>query len=195
MSDGTLVPDSPRAEPRRNGGDRMAFAASAGGAALRGALLIGAAIIIGIVLLQVVDDGGGGSSGVKPDRTTTSAAGSTAPTTAGTGASTSTSQGGGQARPAGDVKVKVYNGSGVAGAAGNMSNKLKSAGYQTGDDPLKPADAPAQRQGTIVACKAGLEADAGPLAQQVGPTTKVEAFPNPAPAGADAADCIVILGT
>ena len=90
-----------------------------------------------------------------------------------------------------DVKVMVYNASGVQGMAANMSDKLKSVGYNViGTDNITPT-----RTGTTVSCRAGLDTDATKLANDgVGSGATVTAFPANPPKGSDEADCIVILG-
>jgi len=50
------------------------------------------------------------------------------------------------------------------------------------------------RQGSIVECKAGFDAEATALAAAVGPGTLVQPFPVPAPLGSATADCVVVLG-
>ena len=90
-----------------------------------------------------------------------------------------------------DVKVIVYNASGVHGMAANMSDKLKSVGYNVIDtDNITPT-----RTGTTVQCRTGLDAEATKLANDgVGSGATVSAFPANPPKGSDEADCIVILG-
>src|SRR5262245_103052 len=82
----------------------------------RGAVLVGILVIAGIVGLQILDDSGTGSVSV----------GGTAASTASTAAPTATSA---AARPPSEVRVKVYNASGVDQAAQAMSDKLKAQNY------------------------------------------------------------------
>jgi hypothetical protein len=172
--------------------------------AARGAALIGLAVIVGIIGLQVLDDSTPGGSQVTVPTSTTTTATSAPATTAAAGATTTT------AKPAttaasgaatttttaktkknSDVKVVVYNASGINGMAANMNDKLKSAGYNsTVGGNLSPV-----RTGTTVQCRAGLDAEATKLATQgVGNGATVTPFPSNPPKGSDQADCIVVLG-
>jgi hypothetical protein len=151
--------------------------------AVRGAGLIGLAVILGIVLLQVIDKGPSGSGTSASERrgtaTTQAAPGTSQPaTTAAAGA-----------RPRAEVRVAVFNGSGVSGAAMNMTNKLRPLGYQLG----QPGDT-AARTGNVVACKQGFEKEAAQLQGDVGSGTGVEPFPGSPPPGTDNVNCLVLLG-
>ncbi len=172
--------------------------------AARGAALIGLLVIIGIIGLQVLDDsspsGGEVTITTLPGETTlpgtaTTLAPSTTAATATTKAATATTKAPTattikQKKPA-DIKVMVYNASGVDGMAANMADKLKSVGYNViGKDNITP-----ERAGTTVSCRAGLDAEATELANKgVGSGATVTAFPANPPKGSDEADCIVILG-
>jgi hypothetical protein len=188
MSD-TFLPDT-RVHRRRGFARSMVFSAA------RGAALIGLAVIIGVVLLQVIDTGkgpsGSGGGTVAGGGTTTTAAGtlSTSSTTA-AGGSTTTAKATGPIKQPGQLKVVVLNASGVNGAAGSLSKQLAAKGYQMGT----PATAATKRVGTVAACTAGLDQEAGALAAAVGPAAKTEPFPTPAPAGATTANCVVVLGS
>jgi hypothetical protein len=151
--------------------------------AVRGAGLVGIAVVLGIVLLQVIDKGpSGGSSTAASDRPAqTTTAATTAPSQPAT-----TSAG---ARPRAEVRVGVFNGSGVSGAAMNMTNKLRMLGYQL----VQPADT-ASRTGNVVACKQGFDKEATQLQGDVGPNTGVEPFPGTPPPGTENVNCIVLLG-
>ena len=88
------------------------------------------------------------------------------------------------------VRVEVLNASGTAGVAAAQATKLETAGYAiagTGDAT--------RRQGKVVTCKPGFDAEAAALAQAVGSGATVEPFPTPPPTGSEDADCVVILGT
>jgi hypothetical protein len=142
----------------------------------RGAVLIGILVIAGIVGLQILDDSG--ASNVK--------IASTDPTTATSDPSSTTVA----LRQPSDVRVKVYNASGVDKQATVMTDKLKALGWATQEpDSLSPT-----RDGTGVQCVAGFESEAASLATAVGQGAVVEAYPSTPPTGADQADCIVILG-
>lgn len=150
----------------RTPGDRVLRTAA------RGAILIGVAVLIGILLLQVVDSGGTGpaaSSGSNGGDTTT------------------TTEGG--ARVPQEVIVIVFNASGLSGAAGTQTNELRGLGYQM----LPAGNAASQQVGSTVACQAGYEAEAEALLAVVDGATP-GAFPAPVPAGAESANCIVVVG-
>jgi hypothetical protein len=194
MSDATLLPGSQTLPARRarRSRDHADFAKSLAFSAGRGAALVGLAVIIGIALLQFIDDGtsgpiGDGGSGSKGGAVTTSTKPSGTTTTAPGGTTTTTSGG---VRQPNQVNVLVLNGSGKAGAAGTMTNTLKSKGYQTGT----PADA-TKRKGNIVYFKAGFERECTTVSTIVGGNAQVAAIPNPAPAGSENANCVVILGS
>jgi LytR cell envelope-related transcriptional attenuator len=150
--------------------------------AIRGAGLIGLAVVLGIVLLQVIDkgpSGGGTAASERPTSTTTpGATGTSQPATTGQGV-----------KPRAEVRVVVYNAGQASGAAGNMTNKLRTLGYQ-----LAPASNATPRTGTVVACKQDFEREAAQLQGDVGAGTTVEPFPNPGPAGSENVNCIVLLG-
>jgi hypothetical protein len=154
--------------------------------AVRGAGLIGLAVILGIVLLQVVDKGpsGGGtpaSSKSGATTTTTAPGGTTAPSQPGTTAAGT--------KPRSEVRVLVYNAGATSGAAGDMTNKLRSLGYQ-----LAPPSNTTPRTGTAVACKQGFLREVAQLQADVGPGTTTEAFPNPGLPGSENVNCIVLVG-
>ena len=149
----------------RSAGDRMLRTAA------RGAILIGIAVIIGIVLLQVVDEAG-----------TPSASGNN-----GAGQSTTTTDPGARA-PQG-ITVIVFNASGQAGAAGVQTNELRGLGYLM----LQPGNSASQQVGSTVACQTGFEKEADQLLAIV-EGAALAAFPAPVPAGAETANCIVVVG-
>ena len=127
------------------------------------------------MLLQVVDKGGSGG-GVSPPVTE-----------ANNGSTTSTTGEGG--RPPDQVRVLVLNGSGLANAAGTKANELRGDGYAiagTGNAP--------QQTGSTVACVSGFEKEADTLAKSAGVGFSIATYPEPPPAGAENADCIVTLG-
>ena len=162
--------------------------ATAGFSAARGALLVAVAVIIGIVLLQAIDDGNDGPVGDGgPASTTTTTTSSTSTDSSGSGSSTTTTTKAATLTPA-ETTVRVLNGSGVAGAAGSLTNTLKAKGYKT----LVASDA-ATRSGTVVYAKAGRTTECTTLSGLV-PNSKVQAMPTPVPGGQDA-DCIVVIGS
>lgn len=144
--------------------------------AVRGAVLVGLAVILGVVGLQILDDSspGAGASG-SGDATATTVL----PTTTG------------PARTPAQVRVKVYNASGVLGVAQTMTDSLKAQGYN-----LQAPDTLANKTaGQSVECRLGFEREATALAGVIGNGATVQPFPSSPPAGADAADCLVIIGT
>lgn len=199
------LPGPTRGRDQGNGGVVM----SAG----RGAILVAVAIVCGLLVLAVVNDRGSSSTGTAPVTEVTlptvpvtnidGTAVTTPPTTAGAGTTattkkkktTSTTAAAVKgARPNDQVVVQVLNGSGIQGAATTRSNDLKAQGYQT----VPAGNAPSQRTGTGVQCKAEYEKEAQVLAttlQGLGVPSTVEAVSNPLPAGFDAsANCYVLLG-
>ncbi len=93
-------------------------------------------------------------------------------------------------RPPQQVRVQVLNGSGVSGAASEKSTALKTLGYT-----IAGAGNATTRQGTIVQCSPGFEAEAAALALALGSGATVQA---PGTAGTtvpSTADCVVTLGT
>jgi hypothetical protein len=174
--------------------------------AIRGAVLVGLLVVVGIIGLQVLDDSSPGSGAVTattvPGQTTLPGVTTTVPvatattkaaTTATTKAATTTTKAATTTtvktkKPA-DLKVVVYNASGVAQLAENMSNQLKSIGYNS-----SVGGNLTERTGTIVQCKAGLEAEAAKLATDVGKGASVTPYPAHPPTNAGDADCLVTLG-
>ncbi|MBM3670725.1 MAG: LytR family transcriptional regulator [Actinobacteria bacterium] len=149
----------------RSAGDRMLRTAA------RGAILIGIAVIIGIVLLQVVDDAG------SPQASNNAA-----------GRTTTTTDPGGLAPQS--ITVIVFNASGLSGAAGTQTNELRGLGYLV----LEPGNAASQQIGSTVACQAGFEKEAEALVAIVDGAA-LAAFPAPVPAGAETANCIIVVGS
>jgi hypothetical protein len=166
-------------------GRRNRRAAPAGFSAARGAGLVAIAVILGVVLLQTIDDGNDGPVGDGGTSSTTVT--STPTSTASSGGSSTTSTTKAAPLPPAQVTVRVLNGSGVAGAAGTLTNTLKAKGYKT----LPPGDA-TSRTGTVVFAKSGRTTECTTLADSV-PNSKVQAMSSP-PGGQDA-DCIVVIGS
>jgi LytR cell envelope-related transcriptional attenuator len=138
--------------------------------------VIGLAVILGIVGLQILDDSGGRSSDA------------TATTTPGTSGATTTAP----LRGKNEVRVKVYNASGVQGKAQTLTDTLRTQGYNM----QTPANLDKQRQGTVVECVAGFEREGTLLALYgVDAGSKTAPYPSDPPEGASEADCIVVIGT
>ncbi len=178
MSDPNGTPNIRRRDRRDGGGP--------GFSAARGAALVALAVILGIVLLQAIDDGNDGPVGDGGTTPSTTATSST--TTGGGSGDSSTSSTTNAAAAPEQVTVRVLNGSGVAGAAGQLTNTLKANGYKT----LVAGDAPS-RSGTVVDAKSNKTAECTTLADLV-PGAKVAPMPASVPGGQDA-DCIVIIGS
>jgi hypothetical protein len=143
-------------------------------------VLIGLAVIAGIVGLQILDDSNGTSVATPDAEVTTTAA--LGPTSTSAGAT---------ARPASEVRVRVYNASGVPGQAQAESDKLKALGWDT----FEPGDYGSTRNGTAVQCRSGYGPEADVLAVfGVGRGALVERYPSDPPEGAGEVDCLVILG-
>ncbi|MGH8972748.1 MAG: LytR C-terminal domain-containing protein [Acidimicrobiia bacterium] len=152
------------------------FSRSLVGAAARGTGLIALAVAIGIVLLQYSDDPADRTSaGREPAvEAPLSAASSTTTTTAGP-------------RPPGEVRVLVLNASGRQGVAGDMSGRLKVAGYQT----LEPGNADV-RPTTTVGCRPGFEREGTALASALGVPSEMADPGALLPADGD---CVVVIGS
>jgi hypothetical protein len=173
-------------DPNGGGDDRRnRRPAAAGFSAARGAVLVAIAVIVGIVLLQAIDDGNDGPVGDGGTATTTTTTASTSSSSGGSATSSTTKP---APLPPAQITVRVLNGSGVAGAAGTLTNTLKAKGYKT-----LPASDASPRAGTVVDAKAGRTAECTTLAQSVA-NAKVQAMPTPVPGGQDA-DCIVVIGS
>jgi hypothetical protein len=157
--------------------------------AVRGAGLVGLAVVLGIVLLQVIDKGPAGDSAA----TSRAATPTTAPTpTSGAAPASSepsTTAKNGSVKPRSEVRVVVFNAGAASGAAGNMTNKLRTLGYQL----ATPANTNARR-GTAVQCKQGFEKEAAQLQGDVGAGTTVEPFANPPLPETENVNCAVLLG-
>jgi hypothetical protein len=158
--------------------------------AVRGAVLVGLAVVLGIVLLQVVDKGPAGSGATSAaTRHATTPTASAPSGTAPASQPTTTTAKGGNVKARSDVRVAVYNAGSASGAAGNMTNKLRTLGYQL----MPPANTNA-RKGTAVQCKQGFEKEAVQLQGDVGAGTTVEPFANPPLPGTENVNCAVLLG-
>ena len=163
----------------RGGGPSRSQGVSSGA---RGAIVIGLAVILGIVGLQILDDSGSGNDVA----TIATAPGVTVGTA--TGSATTTIA----LRPRAQVRVKVYNASGVQGTAQTMSDKLKALGYNM----QTPANLKDLRAGTVVECVAGFKGEGTVLALYgAGNGATLQPYSASPPAGASDADCIVIIGT
>jgi hypothetical protein len=171
----------------RHSSEDGSFVRSAGGAIARGGLLVAVAVLIGVLLLargldsgDLVSAGGGDDGGETTDGTT---AGDPATSTTSTTAAAAV-------RPPTEVRVLVANGSGVPGVAGQRTDTLATAGYQT----LEPANA-APTPTTQVLFAEGFQAEAAAVATALGfPPTAVQPLPDPPPVDPLDASVVVVLG-
>jgi hypothetical protein len=163
----------------RGGGPSRSQGVSSGA---RGAIVIGLAVILGIVGLQILDDSGPGNNAA-----TIATIPGVAPAT-GLGSVTTTVP----LKPNAQVRVKVYNASGVQGTAQTMSDKLKALGYNM----QTPANLKVQHTGTVVQCLEGFKREGTLLAGYgVANGATLQPYPKDPPAGASEADCIVVIGS
>ena len=157
--------------------------------AVRGAGLVGLAVILGIVLLQVIDKGPAGS-GSTPAGTSATPTTTPTPTSAaapGTSQPATTAKAA-NVKPRGEVRVLVFN-AGARRGAGNMTNKLRTLGYQL----ALPANTNARR-GTAVQCKQDFDKEAVQLQGDVGAGTTIEPFANPPLPETESVNCVVLVG-
>jgi hypothetical protein len=151
----------------------------------RGAIVIGLAVILGIVGLQIIDDSGDGSSSTT---TVSTVPGDTTGTTGATGSSATTKP----LKPNNQVRVKVYNASGVQGKAQTLTDTLRAAGYNM----QAPDNLGTQRQGTVVECTSAFTSEGALIATFGIPGGATpQSYPSKPPAGASDADCLVIIGS
>jgi hypothetical protein len=97
----------------------------------------------------------------------------------------------GPVRPAEELTVLVANTTGIAGAAGSITELLAGGGYQTVD----PTNAEDPRDTTVVLFLEGFEREAAELAQALAdPPTEIEPLPDPPPVDPAGAQLVVMLG-
>ena len=95
--------------------------------------------------------------------------------------------------PAAQVRVKVFNGSGVAGAAGRLTARITESGYAS----LPPANAPRSYSSSVIYyASSEHSANARQLLDDVdlAGATIAGLLPDPSPVDAGQADLIVIIG-
>lgn len=159
--------------------------------AVRGAGLVGLAVVLGIVLLQVIDKGPAGNSATPARSHATAPTTVPTPTSAAAPATSqpATTAKAGTVKPRSEVRVLVFNAGAASGAAGNMTNKLRTLGYQ-----LAPPANTNARKGTAVQCTQGMDKEAAQLQGDVGAGTTIEPFANPALPGTENVNCVVLVG-
>ena len=131
---------------------------------------------------------------VLPPATTEATAPSTTTTTSTPATTTSTTTSTvPQPVPAAQVRVKVFNGSGVAGAAGRLTARITESGYAS----LPPANAPRSYSSSVIYyASSEHSANARQLLDDVdlAGATIAGLLPDPSPVDAGQADLIVIIG-
>ena len=152
----------------------------------RGVVLLAIALLIGIVLLNATDDQPPGTDLASSANSTGSGDADRGAATTTTGVTTTTVA----ARPPGEVKVLVANGSDVKGAAGKASEVLKAAQYNA----LAPGNAvKVATSGVYFTAGYDREAAAVAAALQL-PAELVKPVPTPAPLDIKTANVVVVLG-
>jgi hypothetical protein len=210
----TLVRMASMQSRRPSDGTFSRSVAAAGG---RGVALIVAAFLVGALLLhETRDDSGAGTVTAGGTATTAvtragTATGTTTPAASGTTAVPAATGANGQVappappvspgattRPLSEVRVLVVNGkSGIPHVAGDMTEKIKTAGYT---NVLAPKDGPAHTQSTVYFAE-GFESDCERLGafvaqqrqEQLAKTPITDTLKTEVPDAADA-DCVVVIG-
>jgi hypothetical protein len=156
----------------------------------RGVALIATAVIIGLFVLRngFETPGDGGDLTPAAESTATTAAGT--PGSEGTTPATTAAP---TARPPAEVTVLVANTTGVAGAAGGLSDNLKGQGYVA----ATPTDAQPALAATQVLFVEGFELEAQAVAAAIrAPAAAVQPMPDPPPvADLAGAQVLVMLGS
>jgi hypothetical protein len=148
-------------------------------------VLIAAAVILGLFLLRAVYDDT--PSGTTEASGTTAASGDTTDTTAADGSTTTAAP----PRPAAEVVVRVANASGVQGAAGEMTQRIAGAGYQT----VPETNAPDRLDATQILFAEGFDREAAALAEAMGaPAESAVAMPAQPPVDPGGAQIVILLG-
>ena len=133
------------------------------------------------------------SSTTAPPTTTTEAAAPSTTTTTSAPATTTSTTTSTVPQPAAQVRVKVFNGSGVAGAAGRLTARITESGYAS----LTPANAPRSYSSSVIYyASSEYSANARQLLDDVdlAGATIAGLLPDPSPVDAGQANLIVIIG-
>jgi hypothetical protein len=155
----------------------------------RGVALIATAVILGLFIVRNGFDTQSSASDGDPK---TEAAGDTTAPPAGGGETTTTAAPAPAARAPAEVTVLVANASGVAGAAGGLTETLAGQGYQT----VPETNAPQSAQATQVLFLPDFDAEAAAVATAIGaPADGVTPMPDPTPVDPASAQIVVLLGT
>lgn len=153
------------------------------GAVARGTALVAAAVLLGIVVLQATDE----DKSTFPSRSKEAPASTTTLPTGGGGDARGSSQ------PGAAAQVLVLNGSGRAGEAAKLTERLDDLGFRM----LSPDDAPRQVS-TKVYFAEGHRDEAFTVAAAVnetGTSPPLEQLPNPPTFNSGDADIVIVIGT
>lgn len=175
--------------PGRHAAADGSFGRSAGAAGGRGFGLIALALLLGVGVLNATGDDPPGPQLTVGDRPTTVPSGDGDKTTTTVAVTTTTTP----ARPPGEVKLLVVNGTRTKGAAAKVSDRLRPPGYNV----LAPTDGTAADSSSVFFGE-GFEREAGAIAQslELAPET-VKPLPTPVPVkGGDirGANVVVLVG-
>lgn len=135
------------------------------------------------------------SSTTQPQTTTSTVLATTAPST--TSSTTTlpeaTTTAPAQPQPSAEVRVQVFNGSGLAGVAGRLTANLVDEGYIG----LSPGNAPERYSSTVVFyVSPEYLANARQIAEMLGlPDDAVQLLPDPSPFASSEAHVIVVIGS
>lgn len=159
----------------------------------RGIVLIAAAVVLGLFLLRALEDSGPSDTVATAPTESTAADGETTDSTTADDAGETTTTAAPVRQP-GEIVVRVANIAGVEGAAGDRTQQLATAGYQT----VEPTNGPEGQQldATQVLFVDGFEGEAQALAEALGaPAEGVTAMPAQPPVDPGGAQLVVLLGT
>lgn len=149
-------------------------------------VLLGIAVVLGIVVLQAFDTGPSPFS--ERVTTATTVPEDTEPTLPVEDTTTTTRA----ARPAGEVKVLVANGTGIRGFGSKTANELKALGYNT----LAPVDTTRALDATSIQYADDFQAEALAVAQAAQlPANVVQPLNSPPVADVRGANVLVLLGS
>ncbi len=167
--------------------DDGSFGRSASGAMLRGVALIVVAVILGVILLRATDGPDPFSAGTGPTGSDDTATTST-PTTEDRNTTTSPPT----TLDPSTITVLVANGAGVSGLAGDLTEVVAEAGFET----VAPIDADEDVETSTVYFTPGFEEAATAVASVFDPVPEVAALPDPQPvADLAGANVVVVAGT
>lgn len=161
----------------------------------RGVALIATALILGLFVLRNGFDLDTPSSADAGTGAGTVTAGDTTAVPGGGGGGDDPTTTEATARPPAEVAVLVANASGVAGAAGELTQRLAQAEYRTEPETNAPDQAGQPLETTQVLFIEGSEAEATDLAAAMGaPPDGVAPMPDPPPIELGDAQILILLG-